>query len=606
MKQDNIFKQTTKKVLLGVGYFVVINSFFFSAYAEDRKLRTLGSDQGEGALRTYIQELCQLPGNDRIFFEINPAQYPQIRMELRAPIVIPDHCQGTLSLQMPKNQELILDGTHFYERSCDSSDEDCLYRTDGLSYVDLLGVGSQYGDSCLLRIDSNGHFFANISFVGNSYGAGLCLFGQENRVEQNRFGKEESGRESPNRYGIIVSDVYRSQVPALNGENNIIINNQIGPSIEHGLWVHGNQTSILNNEITNSQNNSGMILWNNGHTIRGNQITHNQGYGIWIGGEDSTLSQNQVSFNNNGIYVAPNSMNITLGGPSFENNRNIIQDNREGGVIVVGENTEQITITHNSISNNGGLDLDLGDDGITLNDLQDMDEGPNHLLNTMDYVQAFPLVPAADGSPRYWGFGVARHGTRLELYADVFLTDVPVNHMFSIQPQFISNLEPDQSITGLSFDEEGNTSEFALNIPVGPDEDMDGIVDSLETGGNQSSHANNVDSDGDNLPDSVEDKNRNGTWDRNLGETKSYDADTDDDGLSDWAETHGDGVYDPGIDTNPFSIDSDGDGLTDEQEDRNGNGIVDAGEASPLLRDSDNDSIDDSRDLCPALYGQRC
>jgi hypothetical protein len=127
------------------------------------------------------------------------------------------------------------------------------------------------------------------------------------------------------------------------------------------------------------------------------------------------------------------------------------------------------------------------------------------------------------------------------------------------------------------------------------------------------------DSDQDGLPDLIEDQNGNHIVDP--GETDPFDADTDDDGLSDGDEvnTYGTdplsldtdedglqdgtesgvvsgtpdtdvGIFIPDADggattTNPLDDDSDDDGLLDGEEDANGNGAVDEGETDPLVED---------------------
>ena len=83
--------------------------------------------------------------------------------------------------------------------------------------------------------------------------------------------------------------------------------------------------------------------------------------------------------------------------------------------------------------------------------------------------------------------------------------------------------------------------------PCNYDEDLDGVVESLDADPNDP----NSDSDGD--------------------------------GISDVMETGGDGVYHEGIDTDPLLADTDGDGLMDGEEDANQNGNLDAGESSPIL-----------------------
>jgi len=99
------------------------------------------------------------------------------------------------------------------------------------------------------------------------------------------------------------------------------------------------------------------------------------------------------------------------------------------------------------------------------------------------------------------------------------------------------------------------------------------------------------DSDGDGVPDGIEDSNRNGVVDD--GETDPLDADSDDDGLPDGIEDlNHNGQIDFG-ETNPLDPDTDGDLLPDGTEDANGNGLHDIGETDPTDPDSDDDGIPD-------------
>ncbi len=151
------------------------------------------------------------------------------------------------------------------------------------------------------------------------------------------------------------------------------------------------------------------------------------------------------------------------------------------------------------------------------------------------------------------------------------------------------------------------------------------------------------DTDGDCLPDSLEDRNGNGMVDPD--ETDPHDADTDDDGLLDGncgsedlnangmvdpgetspanPDSDGDGIYDgtekgltapevaadtdiskgffiadadPSTVTDPTNPDSDGDGISDGEEDLNKNGAVDPGETSPKNEDSDGDGYSDGEE----------
>ncbi|MFT6399885.1 MAG: hypothetical protein ACJAYU_004655, partial [Bradymonadia bacterium] len=150
---------------------------------------------------------------------------------------------------------------------------------------------------------------------------------------------------------------------------------------------------------------------------------------------------------------------------------------------------------------------------------------------------------------------------------------------------------------------------------TGDDSDGDGIPDDLEDrnrngtfeeGSNETNFLD-IDTDGDGIDDGVEDSNRNGVVDN--GETDPRLADTDADGIDDDAEpgagtdalnpdTDGDGIPD-GVErdvtgTDPTNSDSDSDGLPDGDEDLNQNGVVDPGETSPSSADTDGDGTIDS------------
>ncbi len=107
------------------------------------------------------------------------------------------------------------------------------------------------------------------------------------------------------------------------------------------------------------------------------------------------------------------------------------------------------------------------------------------------------------------------------------------------------------------------------------------------------------DTDGDNIPDYIEDSNQNGIVDP--GETDPNDSDTDDDGILDGVEdADQNGEFDPG-ETDPTDPDTDNDGILDGVEDSNQNGVVDPGETDPNDSDTDDDTITDDADNCPTI-----
>lgn len=491
-------------------------------WASERLVSNASDESEEGTLRVVLQDACNTAGNDTIGFA--ETRLVEIRIPLGSPLVIPEDCQGSVTLEGSSKVRTILDAS------------------------DIPGTGSTPGDICILNIYSDNHTVRDFQFTDSSNGAGLCLFGKNNLAEENIFDE--------NRYGVVISDAFQEDYPGMNG---------------------------------------------NGNELRANTIGPNDAVGVWVEASD-----------------------VLIGGDSFDEDRNIIQYNEEGGILVVGNDTENVTITHNTVAGNGnGMNLDLNENGVTLNDLSDEDNGPNYLLNFADYFQAFPLVLSPAGEERYWAWGVSMSGTRVELYSiseDDLATglgygggnshygDFDLSGMtYSVTPDVVA-LPTGQVMTTLTFDDEGNTSEYAMNIEVGFDADLDGIVDQYEQGdgtpSSGGSRDDNPDSDSDGLPDSAEDHNRNGIWDQELGETCAYNSDSDRDGLSDWAEVRGDGVYDEGFDTDPLDGDTDADGLADGAEDANQNGVWEGylGETSPLLTDSDDDGDADNGDNCPVIY----
>lgn len=481
---------------------------------------------------------------------------------------------------------------------------------------------------------------------------GLLYRGDNGQITTNTISNTQSDAVALEGDGLLFNNntVTHSESNGVIGKiNNSYINhNHISDIQKLGMSFAVMNLRMASNEV-HQAHLDGVVLQGNGGDISDNFIHSNSGSGFVLSGHAFWLYKNRIlsnggcptkqqhpaqtvacfdssNGNGTGILIEAGSTDMVVGGSDFARDSNIIQYNHDGGVVIRGgAETIRNHITHNIISDNYGAepDLDLLADGLTLNDIGDSDTGPNTLLNYADYVQAFPLVPAPSGEARYWSWGLARSGSEIELYrvsdedvlrhrthggGHVFLGDSEISdRTFRIPPHINFNSFEDQLITLLSSDLDKNTSEFSQNIDAGRDLDMDGIIDSHEVREGSTTPGSRMDltdTDGDGLPDSVEDRNRNGVWDRDLGETSAYESDTDHDGLNDWAETHGDGVYNPeSFDTNPFNPDTDGDGLQDGAEDRNNNGVWDneLGESSPLYTDSDNDGVRDGRDNCPHI-----
>lgn len=548
------------------------------AYSGTRMVTNFSDDNDQYTLRTILQDACDDDGDDEIVF--SDTRYSRIQIKLNDPLVIPQDCRGSVKLRGSDEVDTLLDG------------------------VNLSEGGAEVGDSCILNIYSDGHQVSGFSFVRNALGAGVCVFGRGNVIEENRFGTDETGAKSSNRYAVVVSDVFADTHAGMDGSGNTVAKNTIMFNTSHGIWLRAANATLSGNTI---QANGGCpdedLLPS--HTIGCVESSEEGGAGI---------------------YVAYGVASATIGGADALADANTIQFNRSGGIVLKeSAETSEIKITHNTISKNygSGLGIDLNEDGFSANDYADDDAGANGLLNYASHFQAFPLDDVATtfwawGAVAGYGGAVAGYGSSVEIYGvseedtdrgiyhgggDYFIADAVAEfHGFILEPDE-ANLVAGEVVTVLNFDLVNNTSEYSYNAPIGVDTDWDAIPNEFELSAErESSSAGLADTDGDDLADAVEDINRNGVCDE--GETCSFMADTDGDGISDYHETKMDGAYNAGLDTDPLLADTDGDGMIDGQEDKNGNGVweIYLGETNPLMQDTDGDGWDDASDNCPSVY----
>jgi hypothetical protein len=212
-----------------------------------------------------------------------------------------------------------------------------------------------------------------------------------------------------------------------NGNDGIVIwlsrNNTIGGTAAGaGNVVGGNQSgfyfgditamgnAILGNFIgTNATgtaavgNVTGIYLDSASTTVGGttagarNLISGNSWAGLWIAGANGVIVQgNYVGTaadgtsplpNNIGLYLNAGANNNTIGG-SAVGAANRIARNSNDGVVLTAAAGNGNQIISNEIYSNGGLGIDLNDDGVSANDALDTDVGPNSVLN-------FPFATAA-------------------------------------------------------------------------------------------------------------------------------------------------------------------------------------------------------------------
>ncbi len=197
---------------------------------------------------------------------------------------------------------------------------------------------------------------------------------------------------------------------ALTGNGTVVSNNYIGTDAT-GMHALGNGINGLLTQVGNITI-VGNLISANGNLANGDFASANGQAGIMIGeGEGGVLSNVSVQGNRIGTDAAgdPTLGNVGDGvllysslydvtgnliGGATSGAGNIIAGNQGSGVDIVSSNTDDDTVQGNSIYANGGLGIDLGDDGVNTNAHNDAANhvGPNELMNS-------PLLTSASSSP---------------------------------------------------------------------------------------------------------------------------------------------------------------------------------------------------------------
>jgi hypothetical protein len=161
--------------------------------------------------------------------------------------------------------------------------------------------------------------------------------------------------------------------PGFLGVPLIQLNGTSAGAASNGLRISGGSSKVRG-MVINRFGQSGILL----DTAGGNTITGN-----YIG--RSATGTLAIGNNGDGIMVS-GADNNTIGG-TIASAGNTIANNPGNGVTVDATSTGDL-IEGNSIFSNGGLGIDLSDNGVTLNDAGDGDSGGNDQKN-------FPVITSA-------------------------------------------------------------------------------------------------------------------------------------------------------------------------------------------------------------------
>ncbi|QYO67652.1 right-handed parallel beta-helix repeat-containing protein [Leptolyngbya sp. 7M] len=332
--------------------------------------------------------------------------------------------------------------------------------------------------------------FSPVVIDGTTQLAGLVEISGNAGVPANLF----TGSQTDNCVfrGLVMNGIGPNYYMNPQGRNNIIEGNLIG-------------TDAANENVIGNGGVGLSISSDLGGATQGASITFNT---IAGNGSHGLLVSNGSNLNIQGNYVGASPKNsesfgnkgdgIRLENAPMDNNVSFNRIRSNGGTGINLATTSQFDLnnvfSYNEISDNGGLGIDLGGDGVTGNDLCDIDTGTNALQN-------FPIISTATrigNNIRVVGSfnSVPNANYNLSFYANqtadptgygegqTWLGDLSINVPASCQTNFTvmvpNNMQSGRCVSATAIDDDGNTSEFSncVRIRNTPNSfDGDGLTD---------------------------------------------------------------------------------------------------------------------------------
>lgn len=189
----------------------------------------------------------------------------------------------------------------------------------------------------------------------------------------------------------------------------LAVNNTIGPAAGgQSVVVGGAQTDgvLIEDAYANEIGRLGQANQISGNAqagvrIKGSAASHNRILGNLIGPGTSGAQPLTGSQQQHGMVIEEGAHDNQVGDTASTLASwpgNIVRYNSDQGLIVRGVTTLHNRLWGNIVMNGPGPAIDLGGDGLTPNDTDDLDEGPNRLQNTPQLLSAF-YPDAGPGGP---------------------------------------------------------------------------------------------------------------------------------------------------------------------------------------------------------------
>ena len=351
------------------------------------------------------------------------------------------------------------------------------------------------------RFDGNGNrllgnYVGVNRFNGNAAASdvGVAVVGANNII----------GGSTPGEGNIISAATFELMViRSATATGNVIKGNYIGTNVA-GTARLGSSTYGVRFDQGAQNNTLGGSSPGDGNVISTGSIAVgiDTGPNSVIGNRIGTNAAGTGALGNTYGVLINNSSGNAIGGAN-PGAGNTIAHGTTDGVRVNGDTAVGNTIRGNSIHSNGGLGIDLGGNGVSANDLDDLDGSPNNLQN-------FPVITSAvdlgGGQTRVMGTldGPASTTFTLDFYSNgsggacdasghgeglTYLTSVTATTPAPPDPLDINQGRQDgvfsvtvpvtanTRITATATDPAGNTSEFSACALMDGDADDDGDAD---------------------------------------------------------------------------------------------------------------------------------
>ena len=226
------------------------------------------------------------------------------------------------------------------------------------------------------------------------------------------LGLIQSGGTASNGAGIVFETIDASR--GIIENSTLASNSTFGARLNNGVNQVQVLSSVFFNNGTSDVNASGFLMDDgDGAVISNSSFASNSGNGVTLMNAVTNVQIIGNRFVNNGTGNDSRQDGLAIEQASGTSVIDNLFDSNTGDGISVQMGTVN-TISKNRMLNNGDLGIDLGNgnngDGVTLNDQDDTDSGPNGLFN-------FPILESAqiqDGNLVITGF--ARPGSVIELF----------------------------------------------------------------------------------------------------------------------------------------------------------------------------------------------